>query len=476
MKKIHKLVLKSYIGPFILTFFLSIFILLMQFLWKYIDDLVGKGIEWNVIIELMFFASTTFIPMALPLAILLSSIMTLGALGEKYELVALKSSGISLMRTLFPLIIFTVFISFSAFLFSNYVLPIANLKMRTLLYDVRNLRPEMTIKEGIFNTEISGYVIKVNKKDKNTRMLYGITLYDHTGDVGNNNVTLADSGQIKMSSDQRYLLMTLYDGRHYEDVKEKGSQRKERYFPFRRDKFEKQTVFIEMEGFKLKRSADDLYKDHYEMLNIKQLDHAIDSLRIEYKQYSSKFNNRFSQMNFFKIDKSNFDSLLSTAKTVNVDTIFWGFTPAKKTKTISIAMDYARNAKSFIDLSENDFKYKLETFRRHEIEWHRKFSLAVACLVLFFIGAPLGAIIRKGGLGMPSVVSVVFFIIYYLISIYGEKSVREGLIHASTGMWLSTFILLPLGFFLTYKAATDSALFNIDNYTKIFKKIFKRKN
>jgi lipopolysaccharide export system permease protein len=474
MKKIHLLVLKSYIGPFILTFFLSIFILLMQFLWKYIDDLVGKGIEWNVITELMFFASTTFIPMALPLAILLSSIMTLGNLGERYELVALKASGISLLRTLMPMIIFTIIISISAFMFSNYVLPIANLKMRTLLHDVRNLRPEMSLKEGIFNSEIEGYIIKVDKKNKKTRMLYGVTLYDHTGDVGNNSVTLADSGQLKMSTDQRYLLMTLYNGKHYEEVSEKNEQRPERYYPFRRDIFEKQIVYIEMEGFKLKRSDKDLYKDHYEMLNIKQLENAIDSLKKEYKNYSTKFNSRFSQMNFFKIEKRNFDSLMIAAPTVNIDTVFNKFTLAKKTKTISTAMDYARNAKGFIDLNQEDFKYKNETFRRHEIEWHRKFTLAVACLVLFFIGAPLGAIIRKGGLGMPSVVSVVFFIIYYLISIYGEKSVREGIITSASGMWLSTMILFPLGLFLTYKAASDSQILNIDSYTNFFKKIFKR--
>ena len=474
MKKLHILILKSYIGPFILTFFLSVFLLLMQFLWKYIDDLVGKGIEWNVIVELLFYASTTFIPMALPLAILLSSIMTLGNLGERYELVALKASGISLIRTMLPMIVFTIFISISAFMFSNYVLPVANLKMRTLLHDVRNLRPEMSLKEGIFNTEIDGYVIKIDKKDKKTRMLYGLTLYDHTGDVGNNNVTLADSGQIKMSSNQQYLLMILYNGNRFEEVSEKEVDRQENTFPFRRDKFEKQTVYIEMEGFKLKRSDQDLYKDHYEMLNIKQLETAIDSMRFEYTEYSKKFSSRFAQMNFFKIEKKGFDSLVKASNKGNLDSVYNSFAPAKKTKTISVAMDYARNAKSFIDINEDDFKYKNETFRRHEIEWHRKFSLAVACLVLFFIGAPLGAIIRKGGIGMPSVVSVVFFILYYLISIYGEKSVREGIIHASTGMWLSTFILLPLGLFLTYKAVFDSAILNIDSYTNFFKKIFKR--
>lgn len=480
MKRLHAFILKSYIGPFILTFFLAIFLLLMQFLWKYIDDLVGKGIEGHVIAELMFYASATFVPMGLPLAILLSSIMTFGNLGERYELVALKSSGISLLRIMFPLIVFSIIISFSTFLFSNYVMPVANLKMRTLLHDVRTLRPELNLKEGVYNYDIQGYTIKIGKKNRKTNMLYKLVLYDHTDDNGNTNVTLADSGYIKLSNDEKYLIFNLYNGLRYEDVKENEKKRDELVYPFRRDRFEKQTVFIQLEGFKLERSDEDLYKDHYEMLNISQLEYAIDSLQEHFIEKTDKFTEQFMQMSFFKINKKNFDSLYKSnlVKEINLDSTFDDLKQNKKMKAISVAMDNARNAKTYISAHQKDFDYREEMIRRHEIEWHRKYSLAIACLVLFFIGAPLGAIIRKGGLGMPVVVSVLFFIVYYLISIYGEKSVREGVFSAAYGMWLSTMILFPLGIFLTYKAATDSRLFSIESYSIYIKKltkIFKKK-
>ncbi|OFY73191.1 MAG: hypothetical protein A2265_04540, partial [Bacteroidetes bacterium RIFOXYA12_FULL_33_9] len=372
-----------------------------------------------------------------------------------------------------PLIVFSVLISISTFLFSNYVMPVANLKMRTLLHDVRSLRPEVNLKEGSYNYDITGYTIKIDQKNQKTKMLYGLVIYDHTEENGNTNVTMADSGYMKLSSDEQYLMFNLYNGLRYQDVNEPGKKREEFAYPFRRDKFEKQTVFIQLDGFKLQRSDEDLYKDHYEMLNISQLEFAIDSLHSHFIERTDKFAEKFMQMNFFKINKHNFDSLLQTnsIKKVDIDNLFENLDQKKKMKSISVAMDNARNARSYVSAHQKDFDYREEMIRRHEIEWHRKYSLAIACLVLFFIGAPLGAIIRKGGLGMPVVVSIILFIVYYLISMYGEKSVREGVIVSSMGMWLSTYILFPLGFFLTYKAATDSKLFNMESYSIFLKKI-----
>jgi len=352
-------------------------------------------------------------------------------------------------------------------------MPVANLKMRTLLHDVRSLRPEVNLKEGSYNYDITGYTIKIDQKNQKTKMLYGLVIYDHTEENGNTNVTMADSGYMKLSSDEQYLMFNLYNGLRYQDVNEPGKKREEFAYPFRRDKFEKQTVFIQLDGFKLQRSDEDLYKDHYEMLNISQLEFAIDSLHSHFIERTDKFAEKFMQMNFFKINKHNFDSLLQTnsIKKVDIDNLFENLDQKKKMKSISVAMDNARNARSYVSAHQKDFDYREEMIRRHEIEWHRKYSLAIACLVLFFIGAPLGAIIRKGGLGMPVVVSIILFIVYYLISMYGEKSVREGVIVSSMGMWLSTYILFPLGFFLTYKAATDSKLFNMESYSIFLKKI-----
>ncbi|OFX57332.1 MAG: permease, partial [Bacteroidetes bacterium GWA2_30_7] len=452
------------------TFFVSVFLLLMQFLWKYIDDLVGKGLEWNVILELMFYASSTFIPMALPLAILLSSIMTFGNLGEHYELVALKSAGISLPRIMRPLIILSVIISIMAFWFSNYVMPVANLKMRSLLYDVRHIRPEINIKEGIFYNGIEGYSIRISKKDRNTKMLYDIKIYDQTKRQGNLNVTVADSGFMKLSEDEKFLMMNLYNGQRYDEVSEEGVRNDEKKFPFRRDKFIEQSILFELEGVGLQRTDEDLFKDHYEMLNVQQLTVTIDSLNQSIEKKQTDFGVTMYKSNYFKREDPRIKS--DTVKnTYNLDSLLLSLNKADRAKVYSLAADFIRGSKSYVTTIREDIKSRREWVSRHDVEWHRKFTLSFACLVLFFIGAPLGAIIRKGGIGMPVVVSIIFFIVYYLLSIMGEKFSREGVIPVYYGMWLSSVVLFPFGVFLTYKAATDSAIMNTDTYVIIFKKL-----
>ena len=464
-----------------MTFFIAIFILLMQFLWKWVDELVGKGLEWYIIGELMTYASITLIPMALPLAILLSSIMTFGNLGENYELVALKSAGISLFRIMAPLIFFIGMVSVGAFYFSNYVMPYTYLKMSALLFDIRQQSPELSIKEGAFFNDIDGYSIKVNKKDHKTGLLQNIMVYDHTSRKGNVHVTVADSGYMNMSADELYLVLDLYNGYTYLEVEEEGKRRSNRSHPLRRDVFEEQKLMFQMDANNMDRSDEGLFKKHYQVLNLGQLSSAVDSLSTKYFDRQAMFGNNLLRTNYFKKEakKQKSDSLLlaynQEADSVVFDSLFYFLSAERKEKLVSLAQNFARSAKSYIESSYKDLNGRRKWIRKHQIEWHRKFTLSFACIVLFFIGAPLGAIIRKGGLGMPVVVSVLFFILYYIISITGEKFVREDVIPAYQGMWLSSVILLPLGFFLSYKAATDSVILSLDSYVAFFQKIFKAK-
>lgn len=481
MKRLHTYLITSFLGPFVLTFFIVIFLLLMQFLWKYIDDLAGKGLSIGVLSELMFYVSASLVPMALPLAILLASLMTMGNLGEHNELTAMKASGISLQRIISPLILFSLLLACSAFFFSNYIVPITNLKMTSLIYDISNQRPELQIKEGIFYNGIEGYSIRVGKKDFKTSLLHQIRIYDHTHNNGNSKVTVADSGYMKITSDKKYLIVTLFKGYNYTD--EMDNDRRQRSsaktHPFRRDKFEKEEIHIELLGFGLNRSDENLFRQQSKMLSISQLDSITDSLKIEldrrasmlYKSLSTSQIMRFKPSSFRakpKIDSTKKDKI----KTRKFEAIFDSMVISDKINITNQALTSTRDLKTYLSsaaaFTEN-YEYRI---RKFEIEWWRKFTLSIACFIFFFIGAPLGAIIRKGGLGMPVVISVVFFVIYYIISLMGEKFAREGMINPSLGMWISAIVLLPTGIFLIRKATTDSAILNIDTYVNFVKKFF----
>ncbi len=455
----------------------------MQWLWKYIDDLIGKGLPSAIIFELMAYATTTLTPMALPLAILLASIMTFGNLGENFELLAIKSSGISLFKIMRPLILFNLFISLGAFYFSNNILPWANLKMSALMYDVKNQSPELSIKEGAFFNDIEGYSIRVGKKNSETGLLKNIMVYDHSERRGNVFVTIADSGYMNMTTDKQYLLLTLYNGSTYLDVNESGSNRKRNNTrPFRRDQFSEQLMRFEMDGGDLERTDEGLFKRHYQMMNIEQLANNRDSLQETLNQRKQLFGENLIRSNYFKrlskqeeenterIDSIQTDSL----HFINMIELLRDLDSDKQNQVLKIASNYARSTKSYIGTTHRDLVNSSRLINRHWIEWHRKFSLSFACLVFFFIGAPFGAIIRKGGLGMPLIVSVVLFILYYIISISGENLVKEGIIPAYQGMWLSAAILLPLGIFLSYKAATDSGILSKEAYLKLLDKLFKK--
>ena len=462
LKKLHKLVITSYIGPFVMTFFISLFILLMQFLWKYIDDLVGKGLEWIVIAELMFYASASLVSLALPLSILISSIMTMGSMGEHYELVALRSAGISIRRVMQPLIVFSLLTSILAFYFSNNLLPIANLKMGTLLYDIRHKKPTMDLRPGVFYKGIDNYAIRVGSKGDDEVSLYDVLIYDHTQNKGNNKVIVADSGRMEFEGD-RYLLLSLFSGKSYEQ--QDNRSRAEKTYPHMRSRFDKEIIRFDMSEFSMRRSNEEIFKDNYKMQSLGQLASNIDTLELNLEE---------RKVNFYENLRKNFKALSSNEISDSVQTyssVLELFPLPQHAQVVEAALNMARSTRSYTISAKDDVAARSTRVNRYWIEVHRKFTLSIACLILFFIGAPLGAIIRKGGLGLPTVFSIVFFLIYYLLSITGEKFAKEGVWTVFEGMWLSSFILLPVGLFLTYKATTDSKLFEWEAYLKPFKVI-----
>ncbi len=475
--------LKSFLGPFVFTFFVALFILLLQFLWKYIDDLVGKGLEWYIIAKLLFYASSTFVPLALPLAILLSSLMTFGNLGEQYELVGIKAAGISLSKAMRPLVILAILISMGAFFFSNYVLPVANLKFGSLLYDVRQQKLAFNINEGIFYNGLENVVIQVGSKDKDNKTIYDVKIYDHNRRMGNTNITLAKKGVMELSPDKQRMIFTLWDGNAYSEINERGYRENR---PFESTKFDKQILVFDLGDFKLNRTNEDLFRSHYSMLNIKQLNHSIDSLSLEKNErkefYKKKYLRRYSYVD--KMDSVLRDTIV-VSDTVLLDSLKYplltNFDNEAKNKILETSLKNARSLKDNLVYYQKELDSRQKIVLKHEVIWHQKFKLSLACLIFFFIGAPLGAIIRKGGLGFPVVVSILFFVIYHVTSMTGQKAALTGEWNLVFGIWMSTFIILPMGLFLTWKATTDAPLLDAESWSrffgkfKLFKKLVKKK-
>jgi lipopolysaccharide export system permease protein len=478
VKKVDRFVIKSFIGPLILTFFIVEIILILQFLWMYIDDLAGKGLEFKILTELLFQFSLTFVPMALPLAILLASLMTFGNMGEFSELTALKSSGIPLQRIMRPVIVLVLFICGISFLFSNNVQPYSNRKARTLLFDIRRKRPEMNIQAGTFNNDIDGYSIKVASRDPSTNRLDNVIIYDQTSKKGNTSVTIADSGYMKVTPDETGMILTLYNGSSYTDVDEKATSSELRSYPFRKDFFKEQDVVISLTGFDFERTKMDLWKASSVSKNVTELMYFTDSMK--------KNNNNLKQSYFTEFDRTmlyrerNYRQkpfpLPDTVKTKNPPVfntwaIFDSLPPADKREAISKAITNLKEGSVYLSQKQDYIHQEIKSLRQFQSELQKKLTMSFACLVFFLIGAPLGAIIRKGGLGTPAVISVLFFVVYYVLSISFEKMVKENLINIYAGMWAATFILLPIGIFLTYKATTDSSILNIETYYNFARKI-----
>lgn len=477
MKKLYSYIIKSFIGPFIITFLISIFILLMQFLWRYLDDLVGKGLENKIIIELMSYAAMSLVPMALPLAVLLASIMTFGNFGERFELLAIKASGISLLKIMRPLIVFNLIVTLVAFFLADQVIPVTNTKFAALLWSVKKQRPEMIVKEGIFSNEIDGYSIKVSGRNPKTKALFDIMIYDHTEKRGNVKITIADSCYLNMSDDKQYMILNLFHGENYSDGKT-DRKSKEKY-PFSRQKFDQQDVVISVKNFDLQRTDEKYFKNNYKMLKNAQLDVAIDSLKGKYYEreqlvttgirYNKLLDSRIT--NNYYPDSLKVDSLAAVCLAVPFDTLFSSIDHAHQMTILTNAQRIAQQNQRIILQYETDIYTRLVWINKHIVEWNKKYTLALACLVFFFIGAPLGAIIRKGGFGMPVVVSILLFISYYLISVIGEKVAREGVWEIDMVLWVPTAFFFAIGILLTHQAVTDSLLLNKETYNRLIKSL-----
>ena len=472
MKKLTKFILLSFIGPFILTFFIAVFVLLMQFIWLYVDDMLGKGIEWYVIAELLFFSAANVVPLALPLSVLLASLMTFGNLGEHFELVSFKSAGISLQRIMRPLAIFVLLVSVGAFIFSNYLMPVANLKFYSLLHDIRSKKPAINIKSGVFYNEIEGYTLRVLKKDKlenGDEMLRDVMIYNHTGVAGNRNLTVADSAIMKISEDKSYFAIQLFSGTDYQDQRETTT---DKVYPLSRFSFEEHEMRINLDGFKFSRTDEDAFKHDYRLFNLKQLANKVDTLKREHKESLTNFTSLLKQGYLF--NDTIFSRMKDNGKSLSREECFAKLDKDELNQLYSVAINNARTNKGRSGAAATDVMVKSRDIVRMDIEWHRKYSFSLACFVMFLIGAPLGAIVKKGGLGMPVVISVVFFVAFWITSIIGEDMAKEMVILPYQGMWISTIILFPLGLFFTYKATTDSSMFNFAAYTGFITKLFKK--
>jgi len=559
VKKIDRLLIQSFVGPFVITFFIALFVLIMQFLWKYIDDLVGKGLESAIIAELIFYASATVVPLALPIAVLLASIMTFGALGEHYELVALKSAGISLRRFMLPLLVISVGLAASGFLFSNYILPRANLKFAALLYSVTRQRPALNIKEGVFYDGIPGYVIRIGKKDPGAKTVYDIKIHDHTEDRGNVNVLVAEEGEMYTVQEGKYLIFNLKNGARYEEPRPTPGRKPEQQ-EFIRMQFDNYEMVMDLSNFSFEKTDETLFRNNHRMLNAQQLLNMADSVsRNDEKRHQNMIRNLRIYFTFVEDSLFSDKPVQTTAqpiaesgkpdsvpkfvqkylpdsnKTINSlpDSIQKAFkikmeqvkkgyplpdmassesaanTPIKKSpkkpqtlqkpdsilaqnaaeqaeppdttaptaflsslrlpvsKQVALIQQAGNNVRNLIAFSASEARYS-QTDRKKKvrfmIEFHTRIVLALACIALFLLGASLGAIIRKGGFGMPMVMGIIFFILFYILLTTGKKLTEEMALTPFWGMWLCIFVFFPMGAYLLYKANNDSQLFETDTY------------
>ncbi len=484
MKTIHRLVLKSYLGPMILTFFIVMFVLMMNFVWRYIDDLVGKGLSAGIIIELMSYAMVNMIPMGLPLAMLLAAIMTMGNLGENYELLAMKSAGMSLPKIMKPLIYLVTLVAIGSFFVINNLVPYANKKMYSTMYDIKQQKQTIEFQDGLFFNGIKDMSIRVGHQAPETGLLTDVLIYDNQAMNGNMTTTVADSGYINLSDDKRFLLVTLFHGERYEQTRNPQWYSKSKLNHYTFDQYKSS---FPVDGFSMERSDADNFNNSTTK-NIRELQHEIDSLEVQVNSATTRSYEPLLREQLFSKDPTVMilpDSLLidrsGFRRIAALDSISQ-LGVRDKDKLWSQARTHAKSSRNMFSFDETQAKDALNKLYRSKVEWHRKISLPVSIMIFFLIGAPLGAIIRKGGLGMPIVISVIFFVFYYIISISGEKMAKEGSWEAIYGMWISTFILTPIAIYLTYKATNDSSLLDVDWYVGKWKKfserlrLFSRKN
>ena len=470
MKRLDRFIVKSFVGPFFAILFVVVFILVMQFLWLYIDELVGKGLSMKVILEFLAWGSATMLPLSLPLATLLASMMTLGSLGENNELLAIKAAGISLQRVLIPLGICCAVISVGAFFVSNDLIPVAYNKIYTLRDDIGKTKDEIKIPTGTFYNGIEGYILRVNEHNDETGMMNGVMVYNHTKNKGNTSLTIADSAMMKMSKDKTYLTFILYNGTNYEETNNK--KYRDTTLQLQKIDFNKQEMIIPLENYAFQKSDSSRFDDQVKSMNLKQLQHSQDSI--------GTLDSTEKEENLTNLRRSRtlrYNAQLDTA-TRNIPTTPFIQEDGGKWKSIKAEIEALEKAKK----NAEEIQMSLESFARYryhhnytlrliDIEILKKFALSIACLIFFFIGAPLGAIIRKGGLGVSAIISVLFFVAYWVIDISGTKLAKDGAVGPFAGVFFSSYVLLPTGLFLSWKAINDSAIFSTDTIKNAFKKL-----
>ena len=469
MKKLDQFILKSFIGPFFAILLVVVFILVMQFLWLYIDELVGKGLSLKVILEFLGWGSITMLPLSLPLATLLASMMTLGTLGENNELLAIKAAGISLQRVLVPLGISCAIISVGAFFISNDLIPVAYNKIFTLRDDIGRTKEEIKIPTGTFYNGIEGYILRVDNRDDESGMMHGVMVYNHTGNKGNVSLTLADSAMMKMSKDKSYLSFVLYNGSNYEETNER--KYRDTTLQFQKIDFNRQEMIIPLENYAFQKSDTSRFDDQVKSMNLKQLYHGQDSignLNVIAKKENYNTLRRSTTLRY----NSQLDTTGKEGRTAPfvMDEEGWDDLTMEMAALVRAKNSANEMQMTLITYSRERFQYTF-TLRNIDIEIFKKFALAIACFVFFFIGAPLGAIIRKGGLGASAIISVLFFVAYWVIDISGTKLAKDGAVGPFHGVFFSSYVLLPTGLFLTWKAINDSAVMNMDMLKSGFRKI-----
>lgn len=462
---------------FIGTFFICLFIFMMQFLWRYVDELVGKGLEMSVIARFFFYSALTLVPVALPLAVLLASLITFGNFGERYELLAMRAAGISLIKIMRPLAFFVCGLVGVSFYFQNVVGPIAQTKLYTLLISMKQKSPELDIPEKVFYSDIPSYNLKIDRKDRKTGMLYDVLIYNMKDGFENAHIIYADSGRMEMTADKQHLWLHLYSGDLFENLK--AQSMRSQNVPYRRETFREKHTLIEFDS-EFNMADASIMSNQSVTKDMTSLQASIDSMKVLGDSLGRQFYKEVSESNFraptgltkgdtVKIETANIQEF-------NIDSLYNVAPLMQKQKIISAAVSRAESLANDLMFKGTVIEQNDYSIRKHKTEWHKKITISLSCLLFFFIGAPLGGIIRKGGLGMPVIISVLVFIIYYVIDNTGYKMARDAKWIVWMGMWTSSAILAPLGFFLTYKSNKDSVVLNVDAYAHWFKKILGIRN
>ena len=473
LKKLDLFILKSFLLLFVGTFFICLFIFMMQFLWRYVDELVGKGLEMHVLAQFFFYSGLTLIPLSLPLAVLLAALMVFGNFGERYELLSMKAAGIPLLRIMSPLIIFCLILCGTSFYFQNVIAPKAQKQLWTLLVSMKQTSPELDIPEGVFYDEISGYNIYIKSKDRETGIMKEVLIYNFSDGFENAHIIFASEGKMEMTEDKQHLQLHLYDGEQFENLKSQTVSSKN--VPYRRETFREKHIIIEFDGgFEMIDGT--FLNDRSDSKNMIEISHSIDSLNLKADSMGRAMFKEITQSTYTKKYYSQKDSIqLSQGAiplSINIDSLYQAYTLTEKEKVLQGAYNRMNSMANewktrSIQVTETD-----KNIRKHETDWHKKITLSLSCLMFFFIGAPLGAIIRKGGLGLPVVISVIIFVLYYIIDSGATRVAKSGEMNMVLGVWMSTLVLTPIGVFFTYKSNKDSVVFNLEAYLNFFRWLF----